>query len=796
MAERRPPTDMSALLGALGALLWCLQYVTLVKFNVLPPALSYGTLPRFWQAVQQKVALGPVDALLAAAVVALCAAVVVLECRHRRLSLFLNYIFASERRTLLFLTTCSLVFARFFFASGSLSWGADAAGHITYTHITGEALGRGEWPSWTNYLGLGSPYLQFYGFLFYYLAGAVQVLCGDVHIAVKLVLGMSHALSGVGLYLWVRRATGSRRAAFVGGVAYVLSFWHVQQVILMGRLPLGLFYALLPWPFYFFERLRRGGAPAVVGAAATLGALALTHPGYGFWAMVFWGLYATARLAGAWGSPHWIGALKKSLVAAPGSVGLSAYLTLGMLLERGATGLHGGIELTGIADPTWLQVFGWSNFRFWLVPTGVDHWYGGYVGLSLALLALAALAVFARRRRSWHWEPLGPAWAALALALALVFGYRWSALQALPMVTAFNAGRYLVFVVLFLAFTAGAGTRILLAGQRPRQDRVVALLLIAVMVDLGTTTFQHPYTAPGTLPMAVDPEIYDIPRQTAAPYHQRGELPGYRISWLRDEFAPFLAMAQMIYQTGTPVCSAPSAHNLRAVSTLFLPVKKWADQLAVGLEDDPPVDAARRWAFVEDGMGLFNIRYLLLGTEQGARLVEQLHHTPVLAAPTAVPLPTGQIDAFLRERGVDGTEADHYRAYWLVRAMEVDLPAKRCARIFLIDDVEPPASIDPDAEVELLEHRVWHERVELRLRVSGPSFVRLAYAHYPHLRVSVDGTAVEPLQTAGRFIALHLDSGEHVIRIEARLSPLRQGLLALAVALTLLGALALWRARD
>ena len=69
-------------------------------------------------------------------------------------------------------------------------------------------------------------------------------------------------------------------------------------------------------------------------------------------------------------------------------------------------------------------------------------------------------------------------------------------------------------------------------------------------------------------------------------------MPGYRISWLRDEFAPFLAMAQMIYQTGTPVCSAPSAHNLRAVSTLFLPVKEWADHLAVGLEDDPPVDAA------------------------------------------------------------------------------------------------------------------------------------------------------------------------------------------------------------
>ena len=736
------------------------------------------------------------DALLAAAVVALCVSVVILECSRRRLSLFLNYIFACERRTLLFLSACGLVFARFFFARGTLGWGADAAGHIIYTHITGEALGRGEWPIWTNYLGLGSPYLQFYGFLFYYLAGAIQVLCGDVHVAIKWVLGASHALSGVGLYMWVRRATGSRRAAFVGGVAFILSFWHVQQVIMMGRLPLGLFYALLPWPFYFFERMRRGGTPAVVGAAATLAALTLTHPGYGFWTTVFWGLYAAVRLAGAWGSPRWSGTVKKCLVAAVGSVGLSAYLTLGMLLERGATGLHDGIDLTGVADPTWLQVFGWSNFRFWLVPTGVGHWYGGYVGLSLALLALTALVVCVRHGRSRHWEPLFPAWLALTLALVLVFGYRCAALQALPVVAAFNAGRYLMFVVLFLAFAAGAGTRILLTGRRPRQDRVIALLLIAVVADLGATTFQHPYPAPGSLPMAVNPEIYKIPHQSAAPYHKRGELPGYRISWLRDELAPFLAMAQMIYRTGTPVGSAPSAHNLRAVSVLYLPVKKWSDQLAVGLENAQTADAARRWAFIEDGMALFNIRYLLLRTKLGTRLVEQVHHTPVLATSEAVPLPTGQIDAFLHERGVDESEAAPYRAYWLVQAMEIDLPSRRCARIFLADEVEPPAPVDPDAEVELLGHRVWHERAELRLHVSKPCFVRLAYAHYPHLLVSVDGTAVEPLMTAGRFIALRLDSGEHVIRIEAQLSPLRRGLLALAVALSLVSVVALWRARG
>ena len=39
---------------------------------------------------------------------------------------------------------------------------------------------------------------------------------------------------------------------------------------------------------------------------------------------------------------------------------------------------------------------------------------------------------------------------------------------------------------------------------------------------------------------------------------------------------------------------------------------------------------------------------------------------------------------------------------------------------------------------------------------------------------------MRPLQTAGRFMALPLDAGEHDIVIEARLSPLRRGFLALA----------------
>jgi hypothetical protein len=53
--------------------------------------------------------------------------------------------------------------------------------------------------------------------------------------------------------------------ALLAGLAYVLGFWHTQQVLIMGRLPLSLFYALLPLPFYFLEGLSEKFEPTGSG---------------------------------------------------------------------------------------------------------------------------------------------------------------------------------------------------------------------------------------------------------------------------------------------------------------------------------------------------------------------------------------------------------------------------------------------------------------------------------------------------------------------------------------------------
>jgi hypothetical protein len=141
-----------------------------------------------------------------------------------------------------------------------------------------------------------------------------------------------------------------------------------------------------------------------------------------------------------------------------------------------------------------------------------------------------------------------------------------------------------------------------------------------------------------------------------------------------------------------------------------------------------------------------------------------------------------------------GTPGADARLLEMVREMGVS-HAGVCRRILLAD---PTADQDLGGfpSVAVLSHRVWNQRVELRLRVSDPCFARLAYAYYPHLRVSVDGRTAPAMPTAGRFIAVKLDAGEHTLVLEPRLSPLRKALLGLNLLLLAAGAFVLIRQRS
>ena len=120
-------------------------------------------------------------------------------------------------------------------------------------------------------------------------------------------------------------------------------------------------------------------------------------------------------------------------------------------------------------------------------------------------------------------------------------------------------------------------------------------------------------------------------------------------------------------------------------------------------------------------------------------------------------------------------------------------PARAQSKRILARDIPLAQDRGEQARVEVLDHRVYSERVHLQVRVDRPCFARLAYAYFPFLEISLDGHPIPFLQTAGRFIAIELEAGEHVIEIRAKLSPLRRSILALAAALVLLGSTLIYR---
>ncbi len=799
MTERFPRPAVF-LLTLLGLLLVLHQYLTMAKFKVLKSA-GYSHFSLFWQDVQEHVGLQSVDWALALLLALLAAVIVGAEARFRHLTFFLDYIARSDRRMCITLVLLSGVAVRYYFAPG-MYWGGDASAHLAYAHLASRSIAAGEWPLWTNFFGSGTPYLQFYGFLFFVLVAVFDWLCRDFYLAVKLALAGCHIASGLGMYFFVRLLCRSRRAGFVAALAYVLSFWHVQQVLVMGRYPLALFYALLPWVFCGVECALRPSRTVgqMLWAGIALGLLAWTHPGYAFWATFFVAFYSLLRLGQLTGERR--AALGAVAVLLGTGIVVGAVQTLPMFLERGYTVLGEGVVMTGVPDPNWRHLLYWSNhmLRAVSLPVEYAHWYGGYVGVSLLVLASIAAALVVRRRR-WRGK-LPVLLCCLALALLLVFAYRWSLLQALPPVRAMNAARYLLFLVFFLAALAGAASHMLTA-VLARRYRLATLAVLFICIDLLPTTFLDLYTTPVDAP----DKMLDELAVEAAAYGDYA--PPGRLMVTVGGMHPYLAFSWSYFKTGMPLAQADPGKLLAAANLFANPFAQFLARALGRTGDGDVVDEVKKSQVIPAGIKLLNVRHVLVAQEDGnTRWFTWGGQSPVLVAPEVAALPGDQlVQQALSEERVERllwapTELSRmqvleqaYPVVGLIRGMGVDTRYNTSARFFLAD-YAGQGNLGTTPAVEVIEHRVLNQRVEIELRLSERAYARLAYAWYPHLRVEVDGRQVQALRTAGGFICLLLDAGEHQIVLQPEWSPLRRMLWALS-ALVWVAAIGMsWRERK
>ena len=777
-----------------------MQYITIEKLSVFSPAETFGTLTKYIQAINEKVSFGWIDISLSVLFLATSALILWKEISKRVLTDFLQNVFSSERKTLYLLLGCSLVCVRFYFAPGGMHWSADASHHIAQSYLVARAIADGELPIWTFLMGNGSPYMQNYGFAFFYLVGMVDFFCRDIFLSLKLIMGTTHILSGIGMYYLASSLCQSRRAGLIAGLGYVLCFWHTQHVLIMGRLPLSLFYALLPWPFYAVEYMIRSSYKV---RAALLGGLSIallnfTHPGYGTYAMVFWGCYCIARLWSLWGHPDMKSLFRAGVLLLVLGVSFSAYMNIGMWFEREHTDMHDfragfkePTEQVGMAsqpDPTWRHLLGWSNYRFWLIPLEPFHWYGGYLGVSLCVLALAGggIALFWRNGLR-HFVA---SWACLVLSALVIFAYRLPPFNMLSLLHASNSSRYLLFLAFFLALAAGIGTLMLLQ-HRPRwlsRNRCFTLLFLLLWIDLFPTTFLHAYQPSPDRSSSGFQNIWEA----SAPFSERGELPNYRAHWLdKDEYSAF-RKAYALFMHETPMSEAFHPGELRTRSTFTDPFLQVASYLAPDLVAKPDQLNAKDPVseLLRSGFYLLNSRFLIVSSNNEARNLSLDHNSPIVVSSRLISYnPEAAYHVELTGANLDSLSARAIsRVFWIIGEMGIRPHDNACERIFVRNREGSELGTEPTAQV--LAHVVRHQQVQMKVAISEACYARLSYAYFPYLQITVDGTPVEPLETAGRFVALPLEAGEHDIVIQARLSPLRRGLIGFS-GVMLLGTLAL-----
>jgi len=162
-------------------------------------------------------------------------------------------------------------------------WGAHDARHSVYfLYEFDRSIQDGIlYPRWSPDItfGYGYPLFNIYGPLAFYLAEAFHLLGVDLLWAIKMVFATSFVLSGLTMYLFVRRLMGGW-AGLIAGLVYVYVPYHIGDIYVRGAFAESValvFFPLILWTFY--ETVESPRPLALAGGALSYSGLVFSHNG-------------------------------------------------------------------------------------------------------------------------------------------------------------------------------------------------------------------------------------------------------------------------------------------------------------------------------------------------------------------------------------------------------------------------------------------------------------------------------------------------------------------------------------
>jgi hypothetical protein len=159
-------------------------------------------------------------------------------------------------------------------------WGAHDARHSVYfLYEFDKAIQDGVWyPRWAPdfAFGYGYPFFNIYGPLSSYAGQLLHMAGLDIVTAVKAVFGLSAILSGLAMYLFVRRMLG-QPAGLIAALTYVYLPYHLFDLYVRAALAESVGFVFVPLTLWgFYEVVTRPRLKAILWAALAYAGLMFT----------------------------------------------------------------------------------------------------------------------------------------------------------------------------------------------------------------------------------------------------------------------------------------------------------------------------------------------------------------------------------------------------------------------------------------------------------------------------------------------------------------------------------------
>jgi 6-pyruvoyl-tetrahydropterin synthase related domain len=787
-SSKRPPDRTVWLLVALAGLsVLAVQFRTVPKVRDLVLSRSEGiSLDSVQENALQFVVSGlaktldTVDLLLIASMALLFLVLIVLEAARDRLTLFFSRLGDSPAALYGFLLFLSVVATRYYLHPGDVFL-ADSESLGIRVWMVAEHLKAGQWPVWSNYWYGGYPLLHFYAPLYFVTVGLPTIAFGDIHLATKLVLWLTHVGSMFTMFLFLKEARNTH-SAILGSLAYGVVFHRISIILYSGDVILCIIWLLYPLLFFategYLSRRLTVRASFLLIALSTAGII-LTHHAYAFFGGVFMAVYVLVRvLAGDGDRMARIKALGFFALSAVAGFLIGAFSLLPFILEydqvRGMPALPFSALLPFPPGP---ELF--AQMLTWL-PAGHPNTTMAYVGLSLFVFSLVS-TVYAVKER-----------APIALALSVCFLVSLCTLRGGSNYNTKNMNFVIFFMAALMAYVPPA-VRSLFPKRNRRwtekrgahcDAKIAVLSMGVVLLDLGPLTFQDTFVK-GFYEfqdrmyekvLALDPSYRVMDRRVVRYDPAQG---------LKGNFESNRLGVVSAYQ---PIHSPLGRlHEAAGLSISYHSELMKRVQLDLNQESlsEPALE----------GLYLMGVKFLLFRDRNHffapplAPTADYSIHGDILELDRTRPLlmssrllPIQDIPGYPLENPIendgyyDVDMIDYDMPYYetvvkpLLDKMNIDLERGTADCLIVREGTLPPNGSGESGEIEfeVKSFSVDIDTVEIRYAAEAPGYGRVPFSYFPYLDVRLDGREAPFVPSAMHAIVMSLPAGEHVITIQGR----------------------------